>query len=94
MILVMPDNPERAPHDDGNDSPYPEDGRFYRLSFNVNFITSQAATVISSVVVSLFSLELCTPGGRWTRVRVFRKHDAWYESRNLDQRDLCTIKEV
>jgi len=61
MILVIPDNLGRAPHDDGNDSSYPKDGRFYQLSFNVDFITLQAATVISSDVVSLFALELCTP---------------------------------
>jgi len=56
MIPVMPGNPERALHDDGKDSPYSGDSRFYRLSFNGDFITSQAATVISSGVIPLFML--------------------------------------
>lgn len=87
MILVMPDNPkirEDAPRVE-TIRRIPRDGRFYRVSFNGGFITSQAATVISSGVMPLFTSSWCTPaedGRAWgTENRVFRKCGAQYESR-------------
>lgn len=43
---IMPDNPARAPHATlENNSLYAEDGRFCRLSFNDDFMTSQPGTL-------------------------------------------------